>query len=77
MPEGHTIHLFADQHRQAFAKRRVSVSSPQGRFAAGAKSVDEQILKDVWAYGKNLFYQFGRNKIIHVHLGLHGKFTLA
>jgi endonuclease-8 len=77
MPEGHTIQLFAREHRRALVKHRLAVSSPQGRFAAGAAAVDGRVLKHVWAYGKNLFYDFAGDRTVHVHLGLHGKFRLA
>jgi endonuclease-8 len=77
MPEGHTIFLLAQAHRRALAKQKVAVSSPQGRFAQGAAVVDGKRLKDVRPYGKNLFYEFDNKKFVHVHLGLHGHFTLA
>jgi endonuclease-8 len=76
MPEGHTIHLFASDQNRALGKQRIAVTSPQGRFIQ-AKLVNGQILRQVRAYGKNLFYEFANEKIIHVHLGLHGKFTLT
>lgn len=76
MPEGHTIHLFAAEHRKLLAGRKVRVSSPQGRFT-DARLVDGRVLRDVGAYGKNLFYDFGANRIVHVHLGLHGKFRVT
>ena len=37
MPEGHTIHRLAHDLNTAFAPDPVRVSSPQGRFAAGAE----------------------------------------
>ncbi|MBV8781740.1 MAG: Fpg/Nei family DNA glycosylase [Phycisphaerae bacterium] len=77
MPEGHTIHLFARAHDRAFSGQKLSVSSPQRRFAAGAKKLNHRRLKKVWARGKHLFYEFDRKRIIHVHLGLHGKFRFV
>ena len=76
MPEGHTIHRLALDHRALFAGRPVSVSSPQGRFAAEAARLDERVLEDVEAYGTHLFYDFGAGDLVHVHLGLFGGFTL-
>jgi endonuclease-8 len=76
MPEGHTIHLFAADHRRLFAGKRLDISSPQGRFT-GSKGITGSILKDVRAHGKNLFYDFGKGKIVHIHLGLHGQFKLT
>jgi endonuclease-8 len=75
MPEGHTIHRLAQDHRSLFAGRPVSVSSPQGRFAAEAARLDERVLEGVEAYGKHLFYDFGEGDLVHVHLGLFGGFT--
>jgi endonuclease-8 len=74
VPEGHTIHRLAIDHRSDFAGRPVSVSSPQGRFAEAAARLDERVLEDVDAYGKHLFYDFGAGDLVHVHLGLFGKF---
>src|SRR4051794_5038642 len=76
MPEGHTIHMFAADHAGVFGGQKIAVSSPQGRFT-DAKKVTGRVLREVRAYGKNLFYDFGKNRIVHVHLGLHGKFTLT
>ena len=73
MPEGHTIHLAARDHTRALAGRRVAVSSPQGRFAAGAELVDATTLRTVEAWGKHLFYRFAAERTVHVHLGLFGK----
>ncbi|MBW3557566.1 MAG: Fpg/Nei family DNA glycosylase [Actinobacteria bacterium] len=75
MPEGHTIHRLALDHRRALAGGPVSVSSPQGRFTDAARSLDERVLEGVEAYGKHLFYDFGGGDLIHVHLGLFGRFV--
>ena len=74
MPEGHTIHRLALDHRRDLVGRPVSVSSPQGRFAEAAARLDERVLEGVEAYGKHLFYDFGAGDLVHVHLGLFGKF---
>src|SRR4051812_40272723 len=75
MPEGHTIHRLALDHRALFGGQVVSVSSPQGRFAGEAARLDERVLVGVEAYGKHLFYDFGGGDLVHVHLGLFGGFT--
>lgn len=72
MPEGHTIHRTARDQARALAGRRVAVSSPQGRFAAGAELVDGTELRTVEAWGKHLFYRFAAERTVHVHLGLFG-----
>jgi endonuclease VIII len=75
VPEGHTIRRLALDHERAFARTSVRVTSPQGRFTAGAALIDGAMLTGVDAYGKHLLYDFGAGRLIHVHLGLYGKFT--
>jgi endonuclease-8 len=74
MPEGHTIHRAARDHAKALAGATVAVSSPQGRFEEGAGLVDGTRLDTVEAWGKHLFYRFERERTVHVHLGLYGRF---
>jgi endonuclease VIII len=73
VPEGHTIHRLARDHGEWFAGRRVSVSSPQGRFDAAARQLDGQRLVTTDAYGKHLFHRYEDGRSVHVHLGLFGK----
>src|SRR5215207_2824576 len=40
MPEGHTIHRLARDHNATLARKRLRVTSPQGRFTDGAKQLD-------------------------------------
>jgi endonuclease-8 len=75
VPEGHTIHRLAARHRELFAGRRVRVSSPQGRFTAGAALLSGHTLTDTDAYGKHLLHHFDTGGTLHVHLGLYGRFT--
>lgn len=74
MPEGHTLHRIAKTHRPWLVGECVQVSSPQGRFEAGARLLDGQQIVAVEAWGKHLFYQFSSDSRLHVHLGLYGKF---
>lgn len=74
MPEGHTIHRIAASHSELFAGAPVRVSSPQGRFAAGAAQLDGRRLDEVEAYGKHLLYHWSGRRTLHVHLGLVGVF---
>lgn len=53
----------------------VRVSSPQGKFAAGAARVDGQVLCDAQAYGKHLLHEYASGLFVHVHLGLYGTFS--
>lgn len=52
----------------------VRVSSPQGRFRAGAEALDGRVVKTVEAWGKHLFYRFDHGALLHVHLGLFGRY---
>jgi endonuclease-8 len=72
MPEGHTLRRLAGALGDAFAGRRVSVSSPQGRFAADAGLLDGTVLTGAESAGKHLFVEFEHERILHVHLGLIG-----
>jgi formamidopyrimidine-DNA glycosylase len=74
VPEGHTLFRLAREQSSLFAGRPVHVSSPQGRFAAGAALLDGRVLVEVFSYGKHLFARFGGDTL-HVHLGLYGTFT--
>ena len=75
MPEGHTIRRLADRHRELFAGRRITVTSPQGRFADGAALLTGRVLRDTDAYGKHLLHRYAGGLTLHVHLGLYGRFT--
>jgi len=73
VPEGHTIHRLARDHRKDLVDRSVTVGSPQGRFTQGAAVLNGRVLTGVDAYGKHLFYRWG-DDTLHVHLGLFGRF---
>jgi len=75
VPEGHTIRRLALRHQDLFGGRRVSASSPQGRFAAGAAVLSGRILRSAESYGKHLLHHYSGRQTLHVHLGLYGKFT--
>ncbi len=75
MPEGHTIHRLAADHREAFAGRTVRATSPQGKFADSAALIDAQVLETAEAHGKHLFLGFAGPGWVHIHLGLFGKYT--
>ncbi|ANY05257.1 Fpg/Nei family DNA glycosylase [Pseudonocardia sp. HH130630-07] len=75
MPEGHTVHRLARLQQRRYAGRPVAVSSPQGRFGTGAAVVDGRVLERVEAHGKHLFQHYGPDTVVHVHLGLWGRFA--
>src|SRR5580693_8190647 len=74
MPEGNEIHRWAERHSAAFVGKTIRVDGPQGRFTDSAM-IDGRKLKRVLAVGKHLGYDFGKDRILHVHLGLQGDFT--
>ncbi len=74
MPEGNEIHRWAERHTAAFAGKAIRADGPQGRFT-DVVSVDGRKLRKVHAVGKHLGYDFGKDRILHVHLGLRGDFT--
>jgi endonuclease-8 len=83
MPEGHTIHRIARDHQKAFSGQKLIVSSPQGRFEEEAVKLNGRKLNKVSAHGKHLFYHWAPGRgcrsganLVHVHLGLYGKFRL-
>jgi len=76
MPEGHTLHRLATALDEAFAGRPVRVSSPQGRFADSAALLDGRTLRTAESWGKHLFVHFAADDLVHVHLGLYGRFDV-
>lgn len=74
MPEGHTIHRLARDHQAWFAGQPAQVSSPQGRFADAAALLDGTALVRTDAHGKHLFHWYEADRVVHVHLGLFGRF---
>lgn len=76
MPEGHTLRRLADDLSAAFAGREVRVGSPQGRFEAEAALVDGHLLVQAESAGKHLFIEFEDDRLVHIHLGLIGKFDV-
>lgn len=87
MPEGHSVHRIARDHSKLFARQKMIVTSPQGRFLEEAKKLSGRHLVAAEAFGKHLIYLWGTKSkvptenatpaaIMHVHLGLYGKFRL-
>ena len=52
------VHRVAQHHRRVLLGRSFLASSPNGRFADGARAIDSKVLHKVEAVGKNLFYFF-------------------
>lgn len=72
MAEGHTIHRLARDLRELIGPS-LSVSSPQGKFPQ-AGTCNRKRLRATDALGKHLLLYFDPG-IIHIHLGLVGKFV--
>lgn len=72
MPEGHSVHRLARQFQDVFGGARLVVSSPQGKFAAGAARLDGHVLDAAQAHGKQMFLYFSHDLVMRVHLGLYG-----
>ncbi|PZE22937.1 MULTISPECIES: Fpg/Nei family DNA glycosylase [unclassified Curtobacterium] len=77
MPEGHSIHRIARQFSLHFVGQRCSVSSPQGRFAAGAAQLDGRVMTGATAVAKQMFLEFEGGLFLRVHLGLYGAWDFA
>ena len=77
MPEGHTLHRLATALTAAFAGHPLRVSSPQGRFAESAALLDGRVLEAAESWGKHLWLHFAHDDLVHVHLGLYGRFDVV
>lgn len=77
MPEGHSVHRIARQFGLHFVGHEVAASSPQGRFAAGAKLIDGHVMTDSKAVGKVMFLEFDNGLFLRVHLGIYGAWDFA
>ncbi|KGM14110.1 Fpg/Nei family DNA glycosylase [Cellulomonas bogoriensis] len=87
MPEGHTVHRIARRFELDVVGEVARVTSPQGRFADGARVLDGRPVVAAHAVGKHLFVGFGptegaaqpapdrwsvASSWLRVHLGLYG-----
>lgn len=77
MPEGHSVHRIAKQFERNFVGHIVRASSPQGRFADGARVIDGTVVTEAWAVGKQLFIGFDEGNFLRVHLGIYGAWDFA
>jgi endonuclease-8 len=73
MPEGHTIHRLARDQNADLAGHAVEAVAGQERFREGAARLDGQRLRKAEAWGKHLFHTFDSGDVLHIHLGLIGK----
>ncbi|KUP97044.1 Fpg/Nei family DNA glycosylase [Thermobifida cellulosilytica] len=77
MPEGHTLHRLAIHFTKTYGGQRLRATSPQGRFAEGARRIDGRVLGGAEAHGKHLFLGFDSGEWVRVHLGLYGAWTFG
>jgi len=77
MPEGHSVHRIARQFGANFVGQRVLAASPQGRFVDGAARVNDHVMADAFAVGKQMFLEFDSGDWIRVHLGIYGAWDFS
>ncbi len=77
MPEGHSVHRIARQFDRNIVGRTVAASSPQGRFAEGARVISGRAATAVRAVGKQMFLEFDDDLWLRVHLGMYGAWDFA
>lgn len=53
------------------------ITSPQGRFAAGAQLITGREMTDARAVGKQMFLEFEERDWLRVHLGMYGAWDFA
>lgn len=77
------MYRLARQFRRELGGQVLRVTSPQGRFAAGADRIDGRPLSTTEAHGKQMFLGFGPDgdrspdRWLRVHLGLYGVWTFG
>ena len=77
MPEGHSVHRITRQFQRNYTGHRVTVSSPQGRFADGAAKLSGHTLTDARAVGKQMFLEFDHGLWLRIHLGMYGAWDFS
>ncbi len=77
MPEGHSVHRIANRFDELFAGQQLAVTSPQGRFAAGAARLDGHTMLRAIAVGKQMFCEFDGDLWLRVHLGIYGAWDFS
>ena len=73
MPEGHVLHRAARLQGRRFRNERCG-RRHRGDARRRAATLNGQTITGIGALGKHLFYRFDEGDILHVHLGLFGKF---
>ena len=77
MPEGHTLFRLARELRGALRRpRRVASAARRAGSPSPPRWSTGRVLVGAESYGKHLFVDFEQDRLVHVHLGLYGKFDL-
>jgi len=74
MPEGPQVARYARLQAEKLAGRIVNIDSPNGRSDDVAALFDGATLRSIEAIGKHLIYDFGNERLLHIHLGRFGNF---
>ena len=77
MPEGHTVQRTANEFNEHFQGKKIKVDSPQCRFASEAKLINNRVLVQARAIGKQLFLDFDNGLTCRIHLGIYGKWRFT
>lgn len=77
MPEGHSVHRIARQFSANYLGSTPEVTSPQGRFVAGADLISGREMTDSRAVGKQMFLEFEEEHWLRVHLGIYGAWDFS
>lgn len=74
MPEGPQVARYARLQSEKLSGKIVHADSPSGRSDDVAALFDGATLHGIEAVGKHLLYDFGEDRLLHVHLGRFGNF---
>lgn len=77
MPEGHSVQRTANEFNEHFQGKKLKVDSPQGRFTSEAKLINNRVLLEARAIGKQLFLHFDNGLTCRIHLGIYGKWRFV
>lgn len=76
MVEGHSVHRVASRFFKKFVGSVFVATSPNGRFTEGAAAINRKKFTKIEAVGKNLFAFFGKNRVVHIHFGMSGRWAI-
>ncbi len=74
MPEGPQVARYARLQAEKLVGHPIAIDAPSGRSDDIAELFDGATLRAIGAVGKHLIYDFGDERLLHVHLGRFGSF---